>query len=102
MESRIRELVKAKGLRMSDLANRCGMTQSNLISSIRSNPKLSTLELIAEALGIKVSDIIDPERAINEMGIVVIDGQTYVLSKPSPKVVQLLRHIRFQQRIRIL
>lgn len=89
MENRIRELVKAKGLRMSDLANRCGMTQSNLVASLKKNPKLSTLEDIANALGVRVSDIIDPEKEINAAGLLLINGQTYVLSKPSPQVVQI-------------
>ena len=89
MESRVKEICKAKGLRMSDLADRVGMSQSNLSTTLRRNPKLSTLKDIADALGIRVSDIIDPQRTTSEAGVVIINGETFVLSKPSPEVVQV-------------
>lgn len=89
MENRVKEICKSKGLRMSDLAERVGMSQSNLSTTLRRNPKLSTLKDIADALGIRVSDIIDPQRATSEAGVVIINGETYVLSKPSPEVVQV-------------
>lgn len=89
MENRVKEICKSKGLRMSDLAERVGMSQSNLSTTLRRNPKLSTLKDIADALGIRVSDIIDPQRATSEAGVVIINGETYVLSKPSLEVVQI-------------
>ena len=89
MENRVKEICKSKGLRMSDLAERVGMSQSNLSTTLRRNPKLSTLKDIAEALGIRVSDIIDPQRSTSETGVVIIGGETYILSKPSPEVVQV-------------
>ena len=74
MENRVKEICKSKGLRMSDLAERVGMSQSNLSTTLRRNPKLSTLKDIADALGIRVSDIIDPQRATSEAGVVIING----------------------------
>ena len=72
MENGVKEICKSKGLRMSDLAERVGMAQSNLSTTLRRNPKLSTLKDIADALGIRVSDIIDPQRATSEAGVVIV------------------------------
>ena len=89
MENRVKEICRSKGLRMSDLAERVGMSQSNLSTTLRGNPKLSTLKDIAEALGISVSDIIAPQRTTSEAGVVIIGGETYILSKPSPEVLRV-------------
>ncbi|SKC47743.1 Helix-turn-helix domain-containing protein [Bacteroidales bacterium WCE2004] len=88
VEENLREICRRKGLRLSDVADRVGAGQSNLINSVKGNPKLSTLQDIADALNISVSELLTmrPEAAA---GIVIIDGQTYQLSKPAAATVQL-------------
>jgi len=88
MEDKIRAILKAKGLRMSDLANRVGMGQSNLVASIRKNPKLSTLEDICVALGIEMSELLGGKVEKSE-GLMVINGETYAISKPRTRTLQL-------------
>ena len=88
MEDKIRAILKAKGLRMSDLANRVGMGQSNLVASIRTNPKISTLENICVALGIDMAELLGGKEEKSE-GIMVINGETYAISKPRTRTVQL-------------
>lgn len=88
MENRIKAILKAKGLRMADLANRIGMGQSNLIASIRNNPKLSTLEEICKALGIEMVELFGGKVEKGE-GIIILGGKTYSVSKPVPRTVQL-------------
>lgn len=89
MEEIIRKLLKEKGLKMADLALRVGMTQSNLVASIKKNPKLSTLEDICEALGIELSDLFASGSSDKVEGIMVVNGQTYAIAKPRKSVAQI-------------
>ena len=88
VEENLREICRRKGLRLSDLADRIGAGQSNLINSVKGNPKLSTLQEIADALNISVSELLTM-RPDSAQGIVIIGGQTYQLSKPAATTVQL-------------
>lgn len=88
IEQNLREICRRKGLRLSDVADRVGAGQSNLINSVKGNPKLSTLQDIADALNISVSELLTM-RPNSAEGLVIIDGQTYQLSKPAAATVQL-------------
>ena len=94
VEENLREICRRKGLRLSDVAERIGCGQSNLVSSVKGNPKLSTLQDIANALGVSVAELLTmhPDSAL---GLVVIDGQTYQLSKPAASTVQLPSYARY-------
>lgn len=56
VEENLWEICRRKGLRLSDVADRMGSGQSNLIQSVKGNPKLSTLQDIASAINISVSE----------------------------------------------
>lgn len=88
VEENLREICRRKGLRLSDVADRVGAGQSNLINSVKGNPKLSTLQDIADALNISVSELLTMRPNAAE-GIVIIGGQTFQLSKPATSTVQL-------------
>ena len=88
MENRIKAILKAKGLRMADLANRIGMGQSNLVASLRNNPKLSTLEDICQALGVEMVELFGGKAEKGD-GVVILNGETYMISKPTARTVQL-------------
>ena len=94
IEQNLRELAKAKGLKLSDIADRMGTTVSNLLTSVKGNPTVSKLEGIADALGVDVSELLTmrPESA---QGLVIIGGQTYQISKPSTSVVQIPTYSRY-------
>ena len=94
IEQNLRELVKAKGLKLTDVADRMGTTVSNLLSSVKGNPTVSKLEDIAAALQVGVSELLTmrPEAA---QGLVIIGGQTYQISKPSTAVVQIPTYDRY-------
>ena len=76
IEQNLREIAKAKGLKLSDIAARMGTTVSNLLTSVKGNPTVSKIQDIAGALGVGVSDLLTlrPEAA---KGLVVIDGKTW-------------------------
>ena len=94
IEQNLREIVKVKGLRLSDIANRMGTTVSNLLSSVKGNPTVSKLEGLADALQVGVSELLTgrPETA---QGLVIIGDQTYQVSKPATKVVQIPTYNRY-------
>lgn len=90
----IKDICRTKGLKLTDVANRIGVDPSNLLSSIKGNPKLSTLQDIANALQISVSELLTmrPEKAT---GIAFIEGKVYQVSKPAANVVQLPVYERY-------
>lgn len=96
IEQNLRELVKAKGLKLSDIADRMGTTVSNLLSSVKGNPTVSKLEDIASALQVSVSELLT-KRPDSAQGLVIIDGQTYQLSKPAAATVQLPYFARYDR-----
>lgn len=93
VEENLRGICRRKGLRLSDVAERVGCGQSNLVSSVKGNPKLSTLQDIANALGVSVAELLTM-RPDSALGLVVIDGQTYQLTKPAVSSVQLPSYAR--------
>lgn len=94
IEKNLREIASAKGLRLSDIANRMGTTVSNLLTSVKGNPTVSKLEGLADALQVGVSELLigRPESA---EGLVIIDGRTYQISKPASKVLQIPTYNRY-------
>ena len=96
MEQRIRKILSAKGLKMSDLANRVGMGQSNLVKSIKSNPKLSTLEDICLALGIEMTELLGGKEEKSD-GVIVLNGETYTISKPKTRTAQIKVYNDYQE-----
>lgn len=60
MEYRIKELCKEKGILVKDLAAKIGITDIGLRQSLNGNPTVGTLEKIAEALGVEVSELFKP------------------------------------------
>ena len=94
IEERVRELCKIKGIKLSELANSVGIGQSNMIASIRKNPRISTLEEIALSLGVKVSDLIDNQR-IDTKGIIILNGKTFMVSEAVPEVVQVPVYVSY-------
>lgn len=59
MEILIWELRHAKGLTLENLAERSGVSKSeiNAIENAKVSPRLDTLQLIAHALGCRISDL---------------------------------------------
>lgn len=57
MDLRIKELCKEKGIRMSDIAEKMGVNQANLASSLNGNPTLSRLQDVAKVLGVETYEL---------------------------------------------
>lgn len=61
MELRVKEICKAKGIQMQELADKLGITRITLTRNINGNPTLDTLRKIAEALNVEVSELFAPK-----------------------------------------
>ena len=54
---RIKEVIKQKGMTAKELAAKLGISEGALSLAINGNPTVETLEKIASALGVSVSDL---------------------------------------------
>jgi len=59
--ARVRRELKARGIKISDFASQCGMTQGHLSELLqpRCDWQMRTTEKIANSLGVTVSDLTD-------------------------------------------
>jgi transcriptional regulator with XRE-family HTH domain len=62
---RIKEILKQKGMKMQELADRLGIHRTNLSTSLSGNPTLSRLEEIATILEVNVADLFISEKKVN-------------------------------------
>ena len=60
MELRVVELAHQRGLTMSDIAKKVGISRVNLSNSLNGNPTLSRLTEVSEILGVEVSELFKP------------------------------------------
>ena len=66
MKVYIKELLAAKGLTQKDVANKIGVTQSNISATI-SRPSFPTLERIAAALEVEPWQLLAPPSVVEEL-----------------------------------
>ena len=57
MALRIKEIAKAKGITMGEIADKMGINPVNLSASLNGNPTLNRLQEVATILGVEVSDL---------------------------------------------
>jgi DNA-binding Xre family transcriptional regulator len=62
MELRIKEIIKSKGLTMQEFSDKLGIARVNLTKTINGNPTKDTLEKIAAALDVPVTELFDPPK----------------------------------------
>ena len=88
---RIKQLLKEKNKTVSELADRVGVTQSVMSSTINGNPTVATLEKIAAALDVRVVDLFEDTPAAQpievgrisfSIGGVKYEGDGAVVFKP--------------------
>lgn len=56
-ELRIKEICKQKGITQQELAEKIGVARPSLSITINNNPTVSTLEKIAQALDVSITDL---------------------------------------------
>lgn len=60
MEFRIKEILKDKGMLYKELAERIGISDIALRASLSRNPTIGTLQRVADALGVPVTELFVP------------------------------------------
>ena len=81
---RIKELLKLRGMTLTELSVRMNIHRVNLSSSINGNPTLERLMEIAEILEVNVSELFTTKLEINEVnGFLEFEGEIYKIIKLS-------------------
>ena len=57
----VKEILKARGIKMKDLAEQINIAPETLTRTLRGNPQYSTLKSIADCLGVAVRDLFKGE-----------------------------------------
>lgn len=77
---RLDVILRAKGMRKADLADKLGISRQSLSSLIK-NPSLSNLERIASALEVPIWELFKEESTDLSGKVIRIDGVDYVLTR---------------------
>lgn len=61
MNLRVKDVCKSKGISVTDLAAQLGIAQESLSRAINGNPTVQTLEKIAAALEVDITELFSPK-----------------------------------------
>lgn len=78
MDLKVKDLIKQKGMTMQQFAEMLGVTRDTLTRNINGNPTLETLERIANALEVDITELFSkstPNSGVN--GYVKVNGTLY-------------------------
>lgn len=70
MELRVKEITKEKGITMGDLAEKMGVVRESLSRAINGNPTLETLNKIAIALEVSISELFDDKTQVGDITLI--------------------------------
>lgn len=59
MDLRIKEVIKEKGMTITELADKMGINRVNLSNMVNGNPTVETLNKIADAIGCPVTELFE-------------------------------------------
>ena len=79
MEEKVLQILKEKGMRMSNLAAKLGVDQSNLSNKLKNDPKVSLIERIATALDVPVSTFFPDQHLADQAGVLDMGGKRFAL-----------------------
>ena len=72
MDLRVKEVCKEKGVTLAEVASKIGVAQASLSKMLGGNPTIGTLEKIADALGVLVTELFEKPNASNVIGFVKV------------------------------
>jgi len=82
MKLRIKEIAKNKGIQLKDVAQKMGIAQESLTRAINGNPQLETLEKIANALEVDITELF-PVPVHSIKGFFEVDGVVHKINNKS-------------------
>lgn len=80
---RIKDVCKEKGITVSQLAEKMGIKQESLSRAINGNPTLETLEKIANALGVDITQLFAPSSSGDIIGVIRVGETNYNINSVS-------------------
>lgn len=88
LSSRVKELCSERSMTLKELAEKMGIKPESLSRALGGNPQLSTLENIANALGVGVAELLTGGRSYESLtsdftAMVVEEGKTYLFHSKS-------------------
>ncbi|MBW9277436.1 helix-turn-helix domain-containing protein [Bacteroides fragilis] len=95
MRFRILELCKEAGINQTELADKIGLSRVGLSKAINGNPTISTLEKIADALGVSVIELFEKSNTGDIVGFVKV-GDTVHEVKSVEDVKNLASNLKVQ------
>lgn len=75
----IKKICKEKGIKLSEIAKKMGITSESLSRSINGNPKLSTLIQISKALDVNIKYLFEDEEECELYGIINYHNNTFII-----------------------
>ena len=81
MKLRILDICKQAGITQKELAERIGLSAVGLSKAINGNPTKDTLEKIANALNVRITELFEEPTNIN--GYIELDGTIHKVSSIS-------------------
>ncbi len=92
MKLSVKEVCKEKGLTIQDLADKMEMKRESLSRAINGNPTLETLERIANALEVDITELFAPSSSGGIIGVIRIRDTNYNINSV-PDLSRLLDRI---------
>ena len=83
MKLSVKEVCKEKGLTIQDLADKMEMKRESLSRAINGNPTLETLEKIANALEVDITELFAPSSSGGIIGVIRIRDTNYTINSVS-------------------
>ena len=71
----IKEVAKSKGITLTELADRLGITKSGMNQHVNGNPSVEVLQRIADALNVHISDLFEKPQTEEISGFVKVKGE---------------------------
>lgn len=83
-ELRVKEILKERGMKMYELADKLDIAPESLTRALQRNPQYTTLRAIADTLGLSVRDLFrggDSQVSNNEMrGCIFYNGEMHTFN----------------------
>ena len=92
MDLRVKEVCKEKGVTLAEVASKIGVAQASLSKMLGGNPTIGTLEKIADALGVPVTELFEKPNASNVIGFVKV-GDTVHEVKSAEDIKKLAENL---------
>lgn len=80
MELRIKDIIKERGTSIQNIADAIGINRVTLSNSINGNPTIETLDKIAKALDVDVTELFKQPSKDGLIGIVRYNGKPYEIN----------------------